>query len=113
METIKKLLNSLDAKAQRLFAVWCAREALKLVDNPEQHAINVVDVAEKYANGEITEEELEVAYAAAHWAAYSAVYFAARRTAYGAAYWATEAGVPEDKILEKLKKVITEQSVQK
>lgn len=42
----------------RLFAVWCAREALKLVDNPDPRSITACNIAEKYARGEATEEEL-------------------------------------------------------
>ena len=39
-------------KDMRLFAVWCAREALKLVDSPDERSINACYVSEKYANGE-------------------------------------------------------------
>lgn len=42
----------------RLFAVWCAREALKLISEPDQRSINACEVAEKYANGKATKEEL-------------------------------------------------------
>jgi hypothetical protein len=52
-------------KDMRLFAVWCAREALKLVDNPDERSINACDVAEKYANGEATDDELDAAWSAA------------------------------------------------
>ncbi|HZK26118.1 MAG TPA: hypothetical protein VFD00_01070 [Thermoclostridium sp.] len=45
----------------RLFAVWCAREALKLVDNPDQRSVEACNVAERYANGDATIEELTVA----------------------------------------------------
>ena len=55
----------------RLFAVWCAREALKLVDNPDQRSVAACDVAERYANGEATKEDLAAAATAASaaWAA--------------------------------------------
>jgi hypothetical protein len=49
----------------RLFAVWCAREALKLIESPDQRSINAVDVAERYANNEATDQELAAAMAAA------------------------------------------------
>lgn len=68
-------------KELRLFAVWCAREALSLVNNPDPRSINACNVAERYANGEATDEELEAAavaaagYAAAYWAAYPAAYW--------------------------------------
>ena len=59
-------------KDLRLFAVWCAREALKLQDNPDQRSINACDIAERYANGAATNEELESAESAAQSAAWSA-----------------------------------------
>jgi hypothetical protein len=48
-----------------LFAVWCAREALKLVANPDERSVEACNVAEKYANGEATKKELDAAYIAA------------------------------------------------
>ena len=45
----------------RLFAVWCAREALKLVE-PDPRIIEACDVAERFANGEATTEELAAAW---------------------------------------------------
>jgi len=53
------------ARDIRLFAVWCAREALKLVKNPDPRSINACDVAERYADEEATKEELDAASAAA------------------------------------------------
>lgn len=49
-------------KTLRLFAVWCAREAMKamkLVDNPDAASIDAINVVERYANGKATDEELE------------------------------------------------------
>jgi hypothetical protein len=48
----------LSAKDLRLFAVWCAREALKLIENPDERIVEACNVSEKYANGEATKEEL-------------------------------------------------------
>jgi len=45
-------------KTRRLFAVWCAREDLKLVDNPDPKIINAIDVADRHASGLATDEEL-------------------------------------------------------
>jgi hypothetical protein len=45
-----------------LFVVWCAREALKLIENPDKRSVEACDVAEKYANGEATKKELDAAY---------------------------------------------------
>ena len=61
----------------RLFAVWCAREALKLVDNPDPRSVNACDVAEGYANGDATDTELDAAWSAAWDAARSAAWSAA------------------------------------
>jgi len=49
----------------RLFAVWCAKEALKLINNPDIRSIEACDVSERFAKGEATEEELAAARAAA------------------------------------------------
>jgi hypothetical protein len=73
----------LDDKTNRLFAVWCAREALKLVENPDTRSIAACDVAERFANGEATAEELAAAYGAA-------------------------AGVARQKQIEKLKEMVSE-----
>ena len=78
----------------RLFAVWCAREALKLIDNPDPLSIAAVDVAERYANGEATIEELAAARAAA-WAAARAAWDAAR-AAVSAAAWAAVSAAARD-----------------
>ena len=65
----------------RLFAVWCARKALKLIDDPDKRSINACNVAEKFANGKATKEEL----AAARDAARAAAWDAARTAAWAAA----------------------------
>ncbi len=71
-------------KNLRLFAVWCAREALKLMDNPDPQSIEACNVAERYANGEATKQELSAAAAAAYAAAAYAAAVAAA-AAYDAA----------------------------
>lgn len=45
----------------RLFAVWCARNALSLINNPDKRSINAIIISEKYANGEASKEELTAA----------------------------------------------------
>jgi hypothetical protein len=83
-----------------LFVVWCAREALKLVENPDHRSIEACDVAERYANGEATKEELYATYIAAddvaaaayntaHAAYFAATAAAASSTAYYASYAAS------------------------
>ena len=41
----------------RLFAVWCARQVQHLMAN--QRSIDAIDVAERYANGDATMDELD------------------------------------------------------
>ncbi len=77
------LINLLDDKQQRLFAVWCAREALKLIENPDIISPNTCNVAERFANGEATEEELNAA-----WDASNAASNAARNAARDAGRYA-------------------------
>jgi len=88
-----RIIRKVDAwneRTQRLFAVWCAREALKLVDNPDPRSIAACDVAERYANGDATEEELaaarDAAMDAARDAARDAAWAAARAAAWAAAW---------------------------
>jgi hypothetical protein len=69
-------------KDMRLFAVWCARSTYALCETIDQQSIDAVDTAERYANGEATDEELS----AARSAAWSAVWSAARSAA-GSAAW--------------------------
>lgn len=45
-------------KDLRLFAVWNARKALALVENPDIISLNACNIAERFANGEATREEL-------------------------------------------------------
>lgn len=71
----------LDDKTNRLFAVWCAREALKLIDNPDPRLINACNVAEKFALGKATKEEL----VAARFAAWDAEGYSVRDAARDAA----------------------------
>ena len=46
-------------KEMRLFAVWCARQVQHLMK--DERSIKAIDVAERYANGEATIEELDAA----------------------------------------------------
>jgi len=46
-------------KEIRLYAVWCARQVQHLMRDPRSRA--ALDVAERYANGEATAEELDAA----------------------------------------------------
>jgi hypothetical protein len=75
-------------KTARLFAVWCAREALKLVDKPDPRSVKACDVAERFANGEATQEERAAAGEAARDAAGDAARDAAGDAAWAAAWYA-------------------------
>lgn len=61
----------IDNKTLHLFAIWCARRALELVNDPDPRSIKACDVAEQYANGDTTSEELAAAWDAAGDAAWS------------------------------------------
>ena len=81
----------------RLFAVWCARQVQHLME--DHRSINVLDIAERFANGEATAEDMaaardaagEASRAAALDAAGSAAWDAARATARAAAWEASRA----------------------
>lgn len=85
---LTKRVETWNDKTLRLFAVWCARNALALFDNPHHHSVTAVDVAERYANGKATDEELAAAMNAASYAAYVAsdAAYAARAAARAAAW---------------------------
>jgi hypothetical protein len=78
--------NDVTDKQLRLIAVDCARQVQHLMT--DQRSINALDVAERYANGEATYEELAAARDAA-WAARAAARDAA--WAARAAAWAAGA----------------------
>ena len=69
-------------KEWRLFAVWCARQVQHLMT--DEHSIAALDVAERFANGNATIDELEVARAEA-WEAAGAAARAAATAAWVAA----------------------------
>ena len=70
----------------RLFAVWCARQVQHLMTDPRW--VTALDVAERFANGKATDDELTAAYVAARAAAggaWDAAWDAARAAARAAA----------------------------
>ena len=77
----------LDDRTLRRFAVWCARQVQHLMKDPR--SIALLDVAERYAEGQATNEELQAARHAA-WAAWSPS-MAAARAAWSAAQAAAQA----------------------
>jgi hypothetical protein len=93
-----------DDRTLRLFAIWCARHTPigdgrvtgDLLTDPR--SIAALEIAERYAAGGATAEELVAAHDAAHDAAYAAAYaavdaaaYAAYDAAYAAAYAAQNA----------------------
>lgn len=75
----------IDAKTLRLFAVWCARQVQHLMT--DSRSIEAIDVAEKFALGEATQEELAAARVAARDAA---------RVAAGDAAWVAARAAARD-----------------
>lgn len=88
----------ISAKTLRLFAVWCARQVQHLMT--DERSINAIDVAERYANGQATDEELaaasDAAWAAsdAAWDASDAAWATARDAAWAARATAWDAAAP-------------------
>ena len=75
--------NEVTDKQLRLIAVECCRSIQHLMT--DERSINAVDVAERYANGEATDEELKEAKEAASEAAWAAAW-EAREAAWEAAW---------------------------
>ncbi len=75
----------IDARTLRLFAVWCARQALALIDDPDPRSVAACDTVERFANGKATVDELAAARAAARDAARGAARAAAGAAAGDAA----------------------------
>lgn len=67
----------------RLFAVWCARQVEPLMD--DQRSRDALDVAERHANGDASDDDLAAARGAALDAARAATLDAARAAGRGAA----------------------------
>ena len=67
----------------RLFGVWCARQVQHLMTDPR--SIEALDVSERFANGNATQDELDAARDAARDAAWDAAWDAARDAAWDAA----------------------------
>jgi len=79
----------LDDRTLRLFAVWCARQVQHLLTDPRSMA--ALDVAERHANGQATDQELAAAGSAALAAARDAAWAAAGSAAWAAAWAAAGA----------------------
>jgi len=71
-------------KEIRLFAVWCARQVQHLMT--DKRSTDALDVAERFANGEASQQERDAAWAAARAAARAAAWAAAGDAAWAAAW---------------------------
>jgi hypothetical protein len=80
--------DGIDREA-RLYAVWCARQVQHLMTDPRSLA--ALDVAERHANAQVTDDELAAARAAAWAAANDGAWDAARAAARAAAWDAARA----------------------
>ena len=98
----RKVLAVADAtKTMKLWALWCAEEALKLVPNPGPRSLSAIEAGRDFLDGKITLEELNAARSAdadawsaadaARYAADAARYAAARSAAAAARYAAGSA----------------------
>jgi len=74
-------------KEIRLYAVWCARQVQNLMT--DQHSLVALDIAESFANGKATREELYAARAAAEDATWAEAGAAARDAAWHTARYAS------------------------
>ncbi len=61
MSIIEVKAMLLSEKNRRIFAVWCARQALASQENANPAAVAACDIAEKFANGAATAEEMAAA----------------------------------------------------
>jgi hypothetical protein len=77
----------------RLYAVWCARQLQHLMT--DARSVAALDVAERHANGEATDEQLAAARAAASDAS-AAARAADRAAARAAAFWAAASVATSD-----------------
>jgi hypothetical protein len=96
-------------KELRLFAVRCAREVQHLMK--DQRSLDALDVAEKYARGKATDQELDAARAAAWDAARAAAgdaAWAAAKAAAGDAAWDAARAAARAAALERQEKIFLE-----
>jgi len=97
----------MDDRQRRLFAVQCARRALSRVESPDPRSVAACDVAERFANGEASIEELDAASDAARsdarsasCAAWTAAWSAASAAAWSAAWSAASAAERAQQVVD-------------
>ncbi len=84
-----RVVKGEDARIRR-FAVWCARQVQHLM--PDSRSVDALDVAERYADGLATDDELQAAEKEA-WKAAGALVRAAGPGGEGTAVWAAARAV--------------------
>ena len=72
------------SKKWRLYAVWCARQVQHLMT--DERSIAALDIAEAYANGLVSDAELDASWEAARAAAWEASWAASWEVAGGSAW---------------------------
>lgn len=94
-----------DARTMHLYACWCVRQVWHLLT--DERSRNAVEVAERYAAGNATDDELDAAMDAAGaaswapaWAAARAAAWASARAAAGASAWASARAAQANKLRE-------------
>jgi len=87
LEQIEGEKGWLDEKEIMLLGCWCARRALKYIQEREIRPLKAIEAKEAWAKGEITREEMDAACAAA----WDASWAAAKNAAWAAACTATHA----------------------
>lgn len=90
-------------REKRLYAVRCARAVQHLMTDPR--SVDALNVAERFANGEATEQERDAAWAAAWDAARDAARAAARDAAWAAA-WAAARDAQEKDLREMCEEIM-------
>ena len=100
-------IETWNEKTARLFACWCARQIWHLLD--DDRSKQAVEIAERFANGEATQDELDAArdaaWAVARDAARYVAWAAARNAAWEAARnaaWNAAREAQSKKLLEML-----------
>jgi hypothetical protein len=118
----KEMLDKLDHKMQVMFAVFCAKQVIDLVDAKNKEVcLKAIEAAEGFVEGKVSKEECsaaaaaayaiarayaDAAYAAAYAAYAAAAYAAAAAAAYAAdaaAYAAADAKNKEVVVLEQIR----------
>ena len=95
------------AREMRLYAVWCARRVQSLVKDPR--SVTALDVAERYANGAASNDELAAARVAAIAATFENAWDTVRDDAFEAAWaaaWSAAGDAACQRMADRLVRLI-------